>query len=118
MKRSWLIITAIGVAAVIVIALGGVKAWQIYAMVSANATMVPPPESVSSAVAREDKWQDTLTSVGSVDPQNGGTLAAEGAGAVAEIAVPAGSAVAEGGRLIRLDTSSEDALLGTPVWMT
>ena len=109
MKRK--IFIAIGIVAAIFIGLAGIKAWQIHAMIAFNHAFVPPPEAVSSAVAHEEKWQDTLTAVGSVDPQNGVTLASEVPGTVAEIAVADGSIVAKGDLLLRLDTSSEEAQL-------
>ena len=109
MKRK--IFIAAGIVAAIFIVLAGIKAWQIHAMIAFSNTFVPPPETISSAVAHEEKWQDTLTAIGSVDPQNGVTLASEVPGTVAEIAVPDGSIVAKGDLLIKLDTSSEEAQL-------
>ncbi len=109
MKRK--IFIAIGIVAAIFVVLAGIKAWQIHAMIEFNNTFVPPPETISSAVAHEEKWQDTLTAIGSVDPQNGVTLASEVPGTVAEIAVPDGSIVAKDDLLIKLDTSSEEAQL-------
>jgi membrane fusion protein (multidrug efflux system) len=95
----------------IFVVLAGIKAWQIHAMIAFNNAFVPPPDTVSSAVAHEENWQDTLTAVGSVDPQNGVTLASEVAGTVAEITVADGTVVAKGDLLLRLDTSSEEAQL-------
>ena len=109
MKKK--IFIAVGIVVVIFIALAGIKFLQIHKMIAFGAAYVPPPDAVSSAVAQEDKWQDTLTSVGSIDPQNGVTLASEVAGTVAEIAVADGSIVAKGDLLIKLDTSSEEAQL-------
>jgi membrane fusion protein (multidrug efflux system) len=109
MKRK--IFIAVGIVAAIFVVLAGIKAWQIHAMIAFNNAFVPPPETISSAVAHEDKWQDTLTAVGSVDPQNGVTLASEVAGTVAQIAVADGSVVAKGDLLVKLDTSSEEAQL-------
>jgi membrane fusion protein, multidrug efflux system len=109
MKKK--IFIAVGIVVVIFIALAGIKFLQIHKMIAFGAAYVPPPESVSSAAAQEDKWQDTLTAVGSIDPQNGVTLASEVAGTVAEIAVADGSTVAKGDLLLRLDTSEEEAQL-------
>jgi membrane fusion protein (multidrug efflux system) len=118
MKRNKLVFAAIGLVVLILIGLAGVKAWQIFAMISAGKSFVMPPETISSAVATEEKWRDTLTAVGSIDPQNGVTLASEVAGTVAEIAVADGSEVAKGDLLIKLDTSSEDAQLRAADAMT
>jgi membrane fusion protein (multidrug efflux system) len=109
MKRKILI--AVGIVAVIFVALAGIKAWQIHAMIAFNSAFAPPPETISSAIAHEEQWRDTLTAVGSVDPQNGVTLASEVAGTVVEIAVADGSVVAKDDLLLRLDTSSEEAQL-------
>ncbi len=109
MKRK--IFIAVGIVAAIFVVLAGIKAWQIHAMIAFNNAFVPPPETISSAVAHEENWRDTLTAVGSVDPQNGVTLASEVAGTVAEITVADGSVVAKGDLLIKLDTSSEEAQL-------
>jgi membrane fusion protein (multidrug efflux system) len=109
MKRKNFI--AVGIVATIFVVLAGIKAWQIHAMIAFGNSYVPPPETISSAVAHEEKWQDTLTAVGSVDPQNGVTLASEVPGTVAEIAVVDGAVVAKDDLLLRLDTSSEEAQL-------
>jgi len=109
MKRN--IFIAVIIVLAVLLGLAGVKALQIHALISAGKTFVPPPDTVSSAVVHEEKWQDTLTAVGSIDPQNGVTVASEVAGTVAEIAVADGSLVAKGDLLMRLDTSSEEAQL-------
>src|SRR5438270_13817116 len=44
----------------------GVKMLQIRAMAAAIKSFVPPPVAVSSAVAKEEQWQDTFTSIGSI----------------------------------------------------
>src|SRR5260221_13887173 len=109
MKKK--IFIAIAIVVVVVAGLVAVKGSQIFKMISSGKTFAPPPDTVSSAVAHEEKWQDTLTAVGSIDPQNGVTLASEVAGTVAEIAVADGTVVAKGDLLIKLDTSSEEAQL-------
>jgi membrane fusion protein (multidrug efflux system) len=109
MKRK--IFAAIAIVLVVVAGLAGVKALQIHKLIAFGASYAPPPETISSAVAHAEQWQDALTAVGSIDPQNGVTLASEVAGTVAEIAVLDGSVVAKGDLLLRLDTSSEEAQL-------
>ena len=111
MKRKTFI--AIGIVAAIFIGLVAIKGSQIFKMIAFGKSFAPPPDAVSSAVAHEEKWQDTLTAVGSIDPQNGVTLASEVAGTVAEIAVADGTVVAKGDLLLRLDTSSEEAQLSS-----
>jgi membrane fusion protein (multidrug efflux system) len=109
MKRK--IVVAIGIVFVVVLGLAGVKALQIQKLIAFGASYAPPPETISSAVAHEEQWQNTLTTVGSIDPQSGVTIAPEVAGTVTEIAVADGSAVAKGDLLLRLDASTEEAQL-------
>jgi membrane fusion protein (multidrug efflux system) len=109
MKRK--IFLAVAVVVLIFAALAGTKALQIGKMISFGKTFVPPPETVSSAVAHEESWQDTLTAVGSIDPQSGVTIAPEVSGTVTEISVADGSVVAKGDLLLRLDASTEEAQL-------
>jgi membrane fusion protein (multidrug efflux system) len=107
MKRK--IIFGILVVVAVLVVLTGVKFLQIRKLMAVK--WPTEVETISSAVAHEEKWQDTLSAVGSIDPQNGVTLAAEIPGTVAEIAVADGSVVAKGDLLIKLDASSEEAQL-------
>src|SRR5208283_5554206 len=68
-------------------------------------------ETIASAVAHEEKWQDTLTAIGSINAVQGVTVSPEIAGKVSEIAFESGAVVARGDLLVRLDTSSEEAQL-------
>lgn len=96
---------------VVVAALAGVKALQINQLMASAALMKPPPESVSSAAAREETWQDSLPAVGSIVAVQGVMLTAEIPGTVREIAFESGAMVARGDLLVKLDTSSEEAQL-------
>ena len=109
MKRNILL----GVAVVLAISIGlaGVKAWQIRTMIAASALFAQPPETVSTAVAHQEKWPDTLTAVGSVSAAQGVVVSPEIAGKVTEIAFESGASVKQGDLLVKLDTSSEDAQL-------
>jgi membrane fusion protein (multidrug efflux system) len=78
-------------------------------MIAAGKAFVPPPETISSAVAHEEKWQDTLSAVGSVNAAQGVIVSPEIAGTVTEIAFESGATVNQGDLLIKLDTSSEEA---------
>ncbi len=91
--------------------LGGIKFLQIQTLMAAGKSFTQPPESVSSFVVREEKWQGTLTSIGSITAAQGVTVTPELAGLVTEIAFESGALVAKGDLLVRLDTSSEDAQL-------
>jgi len=109
MKRN--IIFGVIVVIVIFAVLAGVKALQISKLMGFAKTYTAPPETISSAVVQEQKWQDTLSAVGSIDAAQGVTMAAEVAGTVTEITFESGAVVAKGGLLVRLDTASEAAQL-------
>jgi membrane fusion protein (multidrug efflux system) len=103
----------VGLVIVVVVAgtLGMVKTLQIRALIAAGKSFVPPPETISSAVAHEEKWQDALTAVGSVNAAQGVIVSPEIAGTVTEIAFESGATVNQGDLLIKLDASSEEAQL-------
>ena len=109
MKRK----VGIGVLLVLVVltALGGVKFLQIRTLMAGGKGFVPPPESVSSAVAHKEKWQNTLTAIGSIVAVQGVTIAPEIAGTVVQIAFESGAVVSKADLLVRLDTSLEEAQL-------
>ena len=103
----------IGVLIVLVV-LGGlaaVKTMQIKTMIAAGASFAPPPETIASAVAQEEKWPETIPAVGSVNASEGVTVAPEIAGTVSEIAFESGATVKQGDLLVKLDSSSEAAQL-------
>ena len=109
MKRKLLV----GIVIVVVIAggLAAVKTTQIKTMIAFGASFTPPPETVATAIAHEEEWQDALPAVGSVTPAQGVMIAPEISGTVSEIAFESGATVNKGDLLEKLDTSSEDAQL-------
>ena len=99
---------------IVLVVLGGlaaVKFSQFGTMGAAMKLMVPPPETIASAVAQAEKWPDTIPAVGSVNASEGVTVAPEIAGTVSEIAFESGATVKQGDLLVKLDTSSERAQL-------
>ena len=104
-KIALAIIAAIAVVAV----LGGLKVMQFKTL--AAAPWVQPPDTLASAVAHEEKWQDTFAAVGSITAVQGGTITPEIAGTVSEIAFESGAVVAKGDLIARFDTSTEAAQL-------
>jgi membrane fusion protein (multidrug efflux system) len=109
MKRK-IFIGVLVVAAVLVV-LAGVKVLQIRSMIAFGKSFAMPPETISSAVAHEDKWQDTLSAVGSVTAAQGVIVSPEIAGTVSEIDFESGATVKKGDLLLKLDASSEEAQL-------
>jgi membrane fusion protein (multidrug efflux system) len=103
------IIIAIIVVVVVFGTLAGIKALQFKKMMATP--WVQPPETVTSAVAREEKWQDTLSAVGTITAVQGVMITPELSGTVTEIAFESGATVAKDALLIRLDTTTEEAQL-------
>ncbi|HLH53743.1 MAG TPA: efflux RND transporter periplasmic adaptor subunit [Verrucomicrobiae bacterium] len=103
----------IAVAIVLVIAGGlvGIKALQVNKLTEFGKAYAPPPESVSPVVVREESWQSTLSAIGSIVAIQGVTITPELTGTVSSIAFESGASVSQGDLLVKLDTSSEEALL-------
>ncbi len=99
---------AIVIVVLVVLGLGGTKMMQIKA---ASGGWSQPPETVSSATAHEEQWQDMLSAVGSVTAVQGVTVTPEIAGMISEIDFESGAVVAKGDLLVRFDTSTEEAQL-------
>jgi len=109
MKKR-ILIAVLGLVLVIA-ALAAVKAMQIRAMIEQGKKAVLPPETVSTAVARAESWETSLSAVGSLTAVQGVTVAAELPAKVVEIAFEPGAKVKRGDLLIRQDTSVEEAQL-------
>ena len=109
MRRK--ILLAVFIVLVVLGGLAGVKALQIRKLMAAGQDFSPPPESVSSALVREEKWQGTLTAIGSIMAVQGVTITPEIAGIIREITFEPGAVVSKGDLLVRLDTSLEEAQL-------
>lgn len=92
-------------------ALVGTKMEQFKTMGEVGAAIVPPPEVVTAAAAVEDEWENTLTSIGTLTPVQGVTVAAEVAGKIGRIAFESGTPVNAGDVLVQLETATEEANL-------
>jgi membrane fusion protein (multidrug efflux system) len=97
--------------AIVIAALAAVKALQIRAMIDQGKKAVLPPETVTTAAARAESWETSLSAIGSLTAVQGVTAAAELTGKVVEIAFEPGKKVERGDLLIRQDTSVEEAQL-------
>ena len=99
------------VVAALLTGLGFVKFRQIKTGMAAQANFQPPPEAVTTIVARQAEWPATLNAIGTVVPMRGVTVAADLPGIVEKIAFDSGKWVKEGEVLVQLDTRQEQAQL-------
>jgi membrane fusion protein (multidrug efflux system) len=90
---------------------GFVKFQQIQAAIAGGKSYSPPPEAVTTIVARPQQWKATLEAVGSVAPVQGVTLSADLPGVVDQIVFRSGAHVNAGQPLVLLDTRQERAQL-------
>ncbi len=95
----------------IVAALGFVKFKQIQIAIAQGAAYQPPPEAVTTIVAKEEQWASALNAVGTVAAVRGVTVSADLPGVVERIAFESGQAVKQGDVLAVLDTRQERAQL-------
>jgi membrane fusion protein (multidrug efflux system) len=92
-------------------ALGFVKFRQIQAAMSQAAAFQPPPEAVTTIVARQETWPVTLQAIGTIAAVQGVDVSADLPGIVSHIAFESGGAVQKGDLLVQLDTRQEEAQL-------
>lgn len=107
-KRMIVMLT---VTMLIVAALGFVKFKQIQTAIAQGAAFQPPPEAVTTIVARQEEWPATLRAIGTMAAVQGVTVSADLPGTVERIAFESGKAVREGEVLALLDTRQERAQL-------
>lgn len=105
MKRMILMLLVVGV---LIAALSLGKCRQIK-QASAQGGFQPPPESVTTIMAKQETWPATVNAIGSVTPVQGVTVSADLPGIVEKIAFESGHAVRAGDMLVKLDTSQEQA---------
>src|SRR5262245_43283213 len=107
-KRMILMLTATGV---FLGALGFVKLRQIETAIAQGAAYQPPPEAVTTIVAKTETWSSTLSEVGTVAAVQGVTVSADLPGTVERITFESGQAVRAGDVLVELNTKQERAQL-------
>ena len=109
MKKFYLFVLA---GLVLVIGgLVGIKSLQIRRMIAQGEQYVPPPATVTTAVAALATWPVELTAVGSLEAVQGVTVTGELSGKVVRIAFQPGATVTAGDLLVKQDTTSEEAQL-------
>jgi membrane fusion protein (multidrug efflux system) len=107
-KRMILMLVAAGIS---IAAIAAVKAWQISAGAKQNASFQPPPEAVTTVVAKREEWPATWNAIGSVAAVQGVTVSADLPGIVDKISFESGQTVAAGAVLLKLDARQEEAQL-------
>ena len=108
MKRMLLMLA---VMMLIIGGLGFVKFQQIQTAIAQGASFQPPPEAVTTIVAQQIEWPQTLSAIGSVAAVQGVTVSADLSGTVDRVAFESGRAVRQGDVLVELDTRQERAQL-------
>ncbi|MDE1163899.1 MAG: efflux RND transporter periplasmic adaptor subunit [Pseudomonas sp.] len=110
LRRRMLIM--LGVVLLVVLALGGYKAYSVYQQIQMFSAP-KPAVNVAVAPARELSWQNRIPAVGSLKALQGINLSLEVAGTVKTLQFESGQKVKAGQVLLQLDSDVETALLGT-----
>ena len=104
-------ILMLGVVVILLTSLGFFKFHQIQTAVQAASSFQPPPEAVTTIVAKRQQWPAQINAVGSVEAVQGVTVSADLPGTVAKIDFESGKYVNKGDVLVELDTRQERAQL-------
>jgi len=91
--------------------LGSVKFFQIRKGMAQGASFQPPPEAVTTTVAKQEQWDTTLSAIGTVAAVNGVTVSADLPGIIEQITFDSGRSVNKGDVLVRLNARQEQAQL-------
>ncbi len=108
-------LTFFGLAAVIA-GLVYVKYAQISSLINMGEAMAesgPPPEAVSTAIAGEQRWEASVSTVGTIASSKGVAISTEVAGVVTAIQFESGATVDKGAVLLQLDARVEKAQLSS-----
>src|SRR5258707_2140178 len=90
------------VALVVLATFGFVKFKQVQTAVHAAANFAPPPEAVTSVVAKQEVWPASMSVIGSMEAVRGVLVSADLPGTVAKINFQSGDFVKEGDVLVEL----------------
>jgi membrane fusion protein (multidrug efflux system) len=94
-------------------AIGAVKYGQVKKAIAQHSSFQPPPEAVTTIVARQEQWPANLAAIGTATAVHGVTVSADLPGIVEQIHFDSGKAVREGAVLVQLDTREERAQLAS-----
>lgn len=109
MLKRMLVMLAVVMA--LIAGLGFVKYKQISAAIAAGESYAPPPDAVTTIIAKREVWPSTLDVIGTAQAIQGVTVSADLPGTVAKINFESGQAVHLGDVLVELDTRQERAQL-------
>ena len=107
-RRTMLTLVAV---AVFIAVIGLVKFLQIRGAIAQASSFQPPPEAVTTVVARLEPWQASVKAIGTVEAVQGVIVSADLPGVVERIAFESGKTVWAGDVLVRLEASQERAQL-------
>jgi membrane fusion protein (multidrug efflux system) len=99
---------------VVVLCIGGlafIKYRQIQSAIAEAAAFQPPPEAITTVIARGEEWPSTLSAIGTTVAVQGVTISADLPGTVEKIEFESGQSVKAGQVLALLDTRQERAQL-------
>ncbi len=102
----------LGVVVAFIAIIGGFKYFQIKKAM-AGMSYQPPPEAVTTVVARQEEWNSTLKAIGTVAAVQGVTVSADLPGVVERIEFDSGRPVSKGQILVVLDAKQERAQLAS-----
>jgi membrane fusion protein (multidrug efflux system) len=111
MKKRMLIM--LGIVALVVATIAAVKTKQIQTGMKQQASFQPPPEAVTTVVAKNEAWPFNWNAIGTVAAVHGVTVSADLPGIVEKIEFESGQSVPAGAVLVRLDTRQETAQLAS-----
>ena len=109
MKKRMILMLLI--VAIVIGGIGSRKYFQIKAAMAQQGSFTPPPETVTTIVARSEEWASTIAGIGTVVAVNGVTVSADLPGMIEQIGFVSGQHVGKGDVLVRLDTKQERAQL-------
>jgi len=108
-RRLFVVAFVFVVVAGVLTLIGAIKFKQIQAAAVQASSYVPPPETVTTIIARRDEWKGTLGAIGSVMAVHGVNVSADLPGIVERIDFESGQMVREGDILVQLDARQETA---------
>lgn len=104
----------LGVVALVIGGLAYFKTRQIKTAMAAGG-FTPPPEAVTTTLAKQERWPSTFKAIGSAVAIHGVTVSADLPGTVDKIFFESGKQVREGEVLVQLDTKQEQAQLESAI---